>query len=194
MDMFEGVGRRLDESTGSLVDIGSHSLNGKERKVLYRNNGDGTFTDVSFVNGTARIEDGRGLSIFDFDRDGQPDILLRNYKQPTELLKNVGGRGHWMELKLIGTQSNRDAVGAKIRLRTRRGWQTRVVNEGSGYLSEQSVFQHFGLGDEPNAQEIVITWPSGATTHVDELDGDHLYVVTEASLSPLACADASCPE
>src|SRR6266545_8037269 len=100
MDMFEGVGRRLDQTTGTLVSIGAHSLNGKERKVLFRNNGDGTFTDVAFVNGVARIEDGRGLSIFDYDRDGQPDILLRNLKQPTELLKNLGGRNHWLELKL----------------------------------------------------------------------------------------------
>jgi hypothetical protein len=194
MDMFEGVGRRLDESTGSLVDIGSHSLNGKEWKVLFRNNGDDTFTDVAYVNGASRIEDGRGLSIFDFDRDGQPDILLRNYKQPTQLLKNLGGRTHWLELKLVGTQSNRDAIGAKIRLRTRQGWQTRVVNAGSGYLSQQSTFQHFGLGSEHNAAEVSITWPSGATTHLDELDGDHLYLVTEASLTPLACADVTCPE
>jgi len=194
MDMFEGVGRRLDESTGSLVDIGAHSLNGKERKVLFRNNGDGTFTDVAFVNGVARIEDGRGLSIFDYNHDGQPDILLRNLKQPTQLLKNLGGTEHWVDLKLVGTQSNRDAVGAKIRLRTRQGWQTRVVSAGSAYLSGQSFFQHFGLGAERNALELAITWPSGATTHIDELDGDHLYLVTEASLSPLVCADATCPE
>src|SRR5262245_37600744 len=130
MDMFEGVGRRLDESAGSLVSLGSHSLNGRERKVLFRNNGDGTFTDVAFVNGVARQEDGRGLSTFDYNSDGQVDLLLRNYRQPTQLLKNIG-RGHWMEFKLVGAVSNRDAVGAKIRLRTSRGWQTRVVTAGS---------------------------------------------------------------
>src|SRR2546421_702956 len=104
MDMFEGVGRRLDEEQGSLVEIGSHSLNGRERKVLFRNNGDGTFTDVAFVNGIARQEDGRGLSILDYNNDGQIDLLLRNYKQPTELMKNTGrGSGRWMEFKLVGT-------------------------------------------------------------------------------------------
>ncbi len=143
MDMFEGVGRRLDEEQGSLVEIGSHSLNGRERKVLFRNNGDGTFTDVAFVNGIARQEDGRGLSILDYNNDGQIDLLLRNYKQPTELMKNTGrGSGRWMEFKLVGTISNRDAVGARIRLRTVNGWQTRVVNAGSAYLSEQSLIQH----------------------------------------------------
>src|SRR5262245_55707559 len=106
MDMFEGVGRRLDENAGSLVSLGAHSLNGRERKVLFRNNGDGTFTDVAFVNGVARQEDGRGLSIFDYNDDGQVDLLLRNYKQPTQLLKNEGVPGNWIEFKLVGTTSN----------------------------------------------------------------------------------------
>jgi hypothetical protein len=192
MDMFEGVGRRLDESAGSLVSLGAHSLNGRERKVLFRNNGDGTFTDVAFVNGVARQEDGRGLSIFDYNSDGQVDLLLRNYKQPTQLLKNVG-RGHWMEFKLVGTTSNRDAVGAKIRLRTSRGWQTRVVTAGSAYLSQQSLTQHFGLGSENRALEVAITWPSGATTQIGELEGSHRYTITENSASPITCADLACP-
>src|SRR5213592_4923390 len=112
--MFEGVGRRHAE-TGSMIDIGAHSLNGNERNVLFRNNGDGTFTDVAWVNGADRVEDGRGLSIFDYDRDGQLDILIRNFRQPAQLLHNLGGRNHWLQLKLVGTRSNRDAVGARVR-------------------------------------------------------------------------------
>src|ERR1051326_8167752 len=100
MDMFEGVGRRLDEEKGSLVGIGSPSLTGAGGKGWFRNNGDGTFTDVAFVNGIARQEDGRGLSILDYNNDGQIDLLLRNYKQPTELMKNTGrGRGRWREFR-----------------------------------------------------------------------------------------------
>jgi hypothetical protein len=191
MDMFEGVGRRLDETTGSLVSLGSHSLNGRERKVLFRNNGDGTFTDVAFVNGVARQEDGRGLTILDYNNDGQMDLLLRNYKQPTQLLRNVG-RGYWMEFKLVGTVSNRDAVGAKIRLRTSRGWQTRIVTAGSAYLSQQSLIQHFGLGAENRALEVAITWPSGATSHFGELEGSHRFTVTENST--IVCTDSACPK
>jgi hypothetical protein len=194
MDMFEGVGRRLDEKRGSLVEIGAHSLNGRERKVLFRNNGDGTFTDVAFVDGVARQEDGRGLTIFDYDGDGHVDLLLRNYKQPTELLRNTGGRNNWVEFKLVGTVSNRDAVGARIRLRTSRGWQTRVVTAGSAYLSEQSLVQHFGLGPDRTALEVLITWPSGATTHIGELDGRHRFTITENSLKPLSCADPACAD
>jgi len=194
MDAFEGVGRRLDQTTGTLVSIGSHSLNGRERKVLWRNNGDGTFTDVAFVNGAAQQEDGRGLTIFDYNNDGQPDLLLRNYKQPTQLLKNRGGGAHWVEFKLVGTVSNRDAVGAKIRLRTGRGWQTRVVGAGSAYLSQQSSIQHFGLAEENLIRELEITWPSGAATRFDDLEGGHRFTITENSLTPITCADPACPD
>jgi hypothetical protein len=179
MDMFEGVGRRLDQTTGQLVDIGAHSLNGRERKVLFRNNGDGTFTDVAYVNGADRDEDGRGLSIFDYDADGQLDILLRNYRQPAELLHNTGGTGHWIELKLVGTKSNRDAVGAKIRVRSGDRWQTRVVTAGSAYLSAQSLMQHFGLGTADRVDELAIHWPSGSFARLGGLAADRRYVVTE---------------
>src|SRR5262245_65843759 len=115
MDMFEGVGRRLDKHGGTLVDMGQNSLNGYERNVLFRNNGDGTFTDVAFVNGADRVEDGRGLSIFDYDRDGRLDILIRNYRQPAQLLRNQAAAGHWIEVKLVGVRSNRHTVGAQLR-------------------------------------------------------------------------------
>jgi hypothetical protein len=183
--MFEGVGRRHAE-TGTLVSIGAHSLNGNERNVLFRNNRDGTFTDVGWVNGADRVEDGRGLSIFDYDGDGQLDVALRNFRQPAQLLRNAGGRGHWLELKLIGTRSNRDAAGARIRLRTAHGWQTRAVTIGSGYLSAQSLVQHFGLGDESRVAEIEIGWPSGLRTTLADLAADRRYVVVEGEARPVA--------
>src|SRR5919201_3251991 len=101
MDMFDGVGRRRDQQTGQFLNIGQHSLNGYERDCLFRNNGDGTFTDVAYVNGADRVEDGRGLAVLGYERDGQLDLLLRNYRQPAQLLRNRGGRGHWIEFKLV---------------------------------------------------------------------------------------------
>src|SRR5262245_56600462 len=146
MDMFEGVGRRRDQTEGQMLEIGTHSLNGREHKCLFRNNGDDTFTEVAHVNAADRTEDGRGLSLFDYDRDGQVDILMRNYRQPVQLLHNVGGRQHWIEFKLTGTRSNRDAVGARVTVITGARRQLRQVTCGSAYLSNQSLVQHFGLG------------------------------------------------
>jgi enediyne biosynthesis protein E4 len=178
MDMFEGVGRRLDEAKGSFLNIGSHSLNGRERKCLFRNNGDGTFLDVAFVNGADRSEDARGLSIFDYDRDGRLDLVLRNYHQPAVLLHNVGPARHWIEFGLVGVRSNRDAVGARLGLRTAEGAQTREVHAGSAYLSGQSLVQHFGLADATVA-DVEIAWPSGARTALRGLAADRRYVVVE---------------
>ena len=176
--MFDGVGRRQDATKGLLVNIGQHSLNGYERNCLFRNNGDGTFTDVAYVNDADRVEDGRGLSVFDYDGDGQQDLLMRNYRQPAELLRNLGG-GHWIELTLVGVRSNRDAVGARVALRTGQGWQTREVSAGSGYVSGQSLVQHFGLGDATRVEALEIAWPSGERTALAELDADLRYLIVE---------------
>src|SRR2546425_11809357 len=119
--MFDGVGRRQDATKGLLVDIGQHSLNGYERNCLFRNNGDGTFTDVAYVNDVDRVEDGRGLSVLDYDGDGQQDVLLRNYRQPAERLRNLRGGGHWTGIPPVGVPPNRRAVGDRARPPTGRG-------------------------------------------------------------------------
>lgn len=161
-----------------MVSIGEHSLNGNERDCLFRNNGDGSFTDVAYVNDADRIEDGRGVAIVDYDQDGSPDITLRNYKQPAQLLHNTGG-GHWLALKLIGTRSNRDAVGARITLRANGLLQSREVHAGSAYLSGSSLAQHFGLGDEVRAIDVTVRWPSGRTTHIDEMGANRQWMLRE---------------
>jgi enediyne biosynthesis protein E4 len=177
--MFEGVGRRRDQSEGQMLVIGEHSLNGREHKCLFRNNGDGTFTDVAHVNAADRIEDGRALSLFDYDGDGQVDVLLRNYRQPAQLLHNTGGAQHWIELKLIGTRSNRDAVGARITLTAGGHRQLRQVSCGSGYLSNQSLVQHFGLGAAREVEQIEVQWPSGASSLLDHVPADRILRITE---------------
>ena len=124
MDMLEGVGRR--SGTDQLLDLGHHSLNGYERNSLFRNDGDGSFTELAWLHRADREEDGRGVAVFDFDRDGRLDIAVRNYRQPASLLHNAGATRHWVSFELVGKQSNRDAVGARLRLRTGDAWQTRV--------------------------------------------------------------------
>ncbi len=177
MDMLEGVGRR--SGADKILDLGIHSLNGYERNGLFRNNGDGTFTDVGWLQGADREEDGRGVAIFDFDRDGRLDIALRNYRQPAGLLRNTGAKRHWISFELVGTRSNRDAVGALIRVRAGDAWQTRVVASGSGYLSGSSLRQHFGLGDADTVDEVEISWPSGLRSRLHSLSANRAYRVVE---------------
>jgi len=179
MDMFDGVGRRSAEKTGRFLNIGQHSLNGYERDLLFRNNGDGTFTDVAFVNAADRVEDGRGLSIADLDRDGELDLVLRNYHQPAQVLRNQGGPNHWLQLVLVGTRSNRDAIGARVRVSAGGRWQTREVHAGSAYLSQQSLVQHFGLGDVRQVDAIEVAWPSGERTALGPLAGDRRWRIVE---------------
>ena len=87
-------------------------------------------------------------------------------------------------VRLTGTQSNRDAVGARLRLRTAQGMQTREVHAGSAYLSGQSLVQHFGLGDEAGAAELDVSWPSGGRTALTDLPADRRYVVVEGVTGP----------
>ena len=177
--MFDGVGRRRNENEGAMFNLGSNSLNGNERDTLFRNNGDGTFTDVAYVNNADRVEDGRGVAIFDYDQDGRPDVALRNYKQPAQLLHNVGTGGNWLELKLIGTRSNRDAVGAHVTVTSTGVRQLREVHAGSGYLSGSSLIQHFGLGPATTIEAIHIRWPSGAETDMRNVAANQLLTIRE---------------
>ena len=181
MDMLAGVGRRSGNE--KLLDLGQNTLNGYERNGLFRNNGDGTFTDVGWLNAADRDEDGRGIAILDIDRDGRLDIAMRNYRQPAVLLRNIGPGGNYATFKLQGTASNRDAVGARIRLRTGDQWQTRVVTLGSGYLSGSTLHQHFGLGGAMMIDQIEIEWPSGKTSRLGPLDANQAYRVIEQESS-----------
>ena len=153
-----------------------------------RNDGDGAFTDVAWVNGVDRVEDGRGLAIADLDRNGQLDLVVRNYRQPAQLLLNRGGAHHWLQLRLVGTRSNRDAVGARVRVLTAAGWQTRAVAAGSAFLSTQSLVQHVGLGPATRAEAVEITWPSGLRQTLGPLDGDRRWTVVEGVDAPVAAA------
>ena len=110
---------------------------------------------------------------------------------PARLLGNRPGGNGWVRFDLEGTQSNRDAVGARIRLRTGEDWQTRVVTSGSGYLSSSSRRQHFGLGDAVTVDEVVIEWPSGERTVLNDLDANRPYQVTEGAGIQTARASGS---
>ena len=158
------------------------SLSGHERNVLYWNRGDGTFADLSAVAGLDFPEDGRAFVTFDFDRDGDTDILLNNRNSPQlRLLRNnLPTSHHSVAFRLEGTASNRDAVGARLVLETASGRHlTRSVRSGSGFRSQPSRTVHFGLGEEDEIREVKVFWPSGSVDIHRDIPADHLFLITE---------------
>jgi len=138
------------------------SWSGYQKKKLFRNLGDQTFKEVSAEAGVDNDRDGRGVAVADFDNDGRLDFYQTNADQESLLYRNVSeGTGHWLELALVGTKSNRDAIGARVTVRVGGQSWIREVNGGNGYSSQSSRRLHFGLGTVDKIDSIEIRWPSG---------------------------------
>ena len=160
------------------------SLSGHERNVLYWNHGNGAFADLSAVAGLDFPQDGRAFATFDFDRDGDVDILLNNRNSPQlRLLRNDLPTSHRsVAFRLEGTESNRDAVGARLVLETATGRRlTRSVRSGSGFRSQPSRTAHFGLGGEEAIRELTVFWPSGAVDRHRGIPSGHLVSLKEGT-------------
>ena len=134
--------------------------------ALFSNNGDGTFTDVSESAGIAAlpIRVGRGATFGDYDNDGDVDIFIVNNHAPPTLLRNEGGnRNSWLHVELVGTGGNRNAIGAKIRLKTADQTQIREVYAGESYMSSNSFVVEFGIGNATQIETLQVTWLNGDT-------------------------------
>ncbi len=182
MDLIvENVGRRSEtwSEPGAPTDVGDASLNGYERNAMFWNRGDGQFVDVGYSTGSNRIEDGRGVAVADFDRDGRLDLVVQNLDRPAVLLMGAGEVGNWLQIELEGTQSNRDAVGAIATLRIGDQRQVRQVAAGAGYLASSSQVLHFGLGAEEIVDELEIRWPSGGRQRFERLRANQRLSIAE---------------
>lgn len=156
---------------------------GYERNVFYANNRDGTFSDVSGAVGLDFIEDGRTFALADFDHDGRLEVFLKNRNAPQlRLLKNVAKElPPSIAFRLQGTKSNRDAIGAAVTVDTESGRQTRMLQAGSGFLSQHSKEIFFGLGNATGPVRASIRWPSGLIQELRGLPINHRIWVTEGS-------------
>ncbi len=149
---------------------------------LFHNNGRGGFADISSTIGGSFTSPkvGRGLAYGDFDRDGDLDLLITTNNGPAYLYRNDQQTGnHRLRVRLIGTQSNHDAIGATVRLFYGGLTQTRVVKGGSSYLSQSELPLTFGLGKHDSVDRMVVEWPSGRTEEFKSLNIDHRYECTE---------------
>jgi len=137
----------------------------REPPLLFRNLGKGRFEDVSRGAGAdfARPMVARGAAYADFDRDGDLDVLITTNHGPAHLFRNDGGnRSHWLSVRLAGTRSNRDGIGAVVIVTTASGRQRQRVHSGSSYCSQSDLALTFGLGGETRATSVEVEWPSGA--------------------------------
>jgi hypothetical protein len=151
----------------SWPDIGEMSWSGHQKKKLFRNLGAGSFKEMAAAAGVDNDLDGRGVGVGDFDNDGRLDFVQTNAGQPMLLYHNVTAPvGHWVELALTGTRSNRDAIGARVTLTAGNLKLIREVNGGNGYASQSSKRLHFGLGGATKIDSIEIRWPSGLVEQV----------------------------
>jgi tetratricopeptide (TPR) repeat protein len=156
---------------------------GYERNVLYANNRDGTFSDVSGVVGMDFLEDGRSFALADFDHDGRLEVLLKNRNGPqVRLLKNVmKDLAPSIAFRIHSSKSNRDAIGAAVTVTTESGRQTRTLQAGSGFLSQHAKELFFGLGDAKGSVQASIRWPSGLLQELHDLPQNHRIWVEEGT-------------
>ncbi|SPF44160.1 conserved hypothetical protein [Candidatus Sulfotelmatobacter kueseliae] len=185
MDYDNDGARDLFMANGNVLDNIQryHSeVQYAEPKLMFRNNGHGIFENVSDRLGAdfqlPRVS--RGAAVADFDNDGDLDILVNNCGQPPQLLRNDGGNAnHWLEIFLIGTKSNRDGVGARVKLTAGDLTLYDQKKGGMSYQSAQDPRLHFGLGQRAIVDAVEILWPSGVTTKLTSLKSDQIITVKE---------------
>ncbi len=154
----------------------------EEPGSFYRNRGDGTFADFSRQAGPdlRKGSVGRGVAFADYDNDGDIDFIVTNLNGRPHLFRNdLANHNHWLMLKVVGRDSNRDGIGARITLRTAGGEQTWEIKRTVGIFSASDPRAHFGLGRHSRADLIRISWPGGAVQEFAGVIADRHYVVEE---------------
>jgi len=149
---------------------------------LFLNSGKSKFRDVAaeVAGGFQSAKVGRGLAYADFDRDGDVDVLLTTNNGPAYLYRNEQTSGnHSIRFHLIGTKSNRDAIGARVRIFHNGVTQSQLVKSGSSYLSQSELPVTFGLGKQDHVERVVIDWPSGQSQEFKNLQPQRSYECTE---------------
>ena len=156
-----------------------------EPRIVYRNLGNGKFQDVSKEMGpgiTAR-HSSRGCAFGDYDNDGDIDVVVNNMNEIPSLLRNDGGnKNNWIKVKLVGTQCNRTAIGARVRVVTGKHSQIDEVHSGTSVMSQSDLRLHFGVGQATKIDRLEVTWPTTQKVEAfTDLDPNHILVIKEGS-------------
>jgi Flp pilus assembly protein TadD/peroxiredoxin len=193
------VAKSSEDATASLAyEHGWNAINelirsdntwhGYARNVLFANNRDGTFSEVSGPAGLDFIEDSRSFALADLDHDGRLEVILRNRNAPQlrilhNVMKDIGSS---IAFRLRGHKSNRDAIGTAITLETGNLRQTKYLQAGSGFLAQHSKEVFFGVGRPEGTIRATVRWPSGLSQEFEHLPVNHRIEIEEGSAAFVA--------
>lgn len=158
-------GTSYDDAWRAINQVLIHrSIASRQRNVFLRNDGQGGFDEVSGALGLDLDQDGRSFAVLDIDRDGDPDLVVMAARQAPQIRafrNDLANRGASLAIRLTGTASNRDAIGARVSVETERFRRTKIVQAGSGFLSQHSKELLFGLGPSQRVLKVTVDWPAG---------------------------------
>ena len=177
LDLFIANGHVYPE-----VEKSAQKADYKQINSLFHNDGKGKFVEVtkSAGDGFQTPFVGRGAAFADFDNDGNVDVIVANNGDPPLLLHNGGGSGnHFVNFKLVGAKSNRDAMGARIRIHAGGLSQVREIYGGGSYLSQSDLRANFGLGSATRIDSVEISWPSGLKQTFKDVEAGKFYLIEE---------------
>jgi hypothetical protein len=153
----------------------------KQANTVFVNQENGQFSASGCDALTKRVRAHRGAAAADLDGDGKLDVVVTALGEPAELWRNTSsGTGHWLVVKLEGTRSNRDGIGAVVRV----GKQVNEASATHGYVSSSLAGVHFGLGDVARVAEVEVRWPSGVVQVVKDVAADQVLKITEPATTP----------
>ena len=177
LDLFIANGHVYPE-----VEQATPEIHYKQTNSLFHNQGNGKFVETTKLAGSGLQTPhvGRGVAFADFDNDGFTDVVVANNGDPPLLLHNSASNGnHFLNFKLVGTKSNRDAMGARIRIVAGGLSQIREIAGGGSYLSQSDLRANFGLAKATRAESVEITWPSGQRQAFHNVEADKFYLIEE---------------
>src|SRR5256712_8174709 len=185
MSKIAGANGNVFEDARSWPAIGTASLSGYERSRVLVSRGLAGWTDVAATVGVTDEYDGRAVALVDLFNRGVLDVVVATQNQRALIYKNTVAPGnHWVAFKLVGTRSNRSAIGAEVTLEAGGARQLKIVDGGMGFASQNDRRLHFGLGSAARVDRVVIRWPSGARQVVEHPALDRLHVITEPGAVP----------
>ena len=167
-------------------EVDKHHLGSsfQEPRILYHNNGNGTFTDISATSGPGitTVASSRGLAVGDLWNDGRLSVVISNMSaKPSLLMNDLRSPNHWIAFKTVGTRSNRDGIGARITVKISKRIMVDEVRSGGSYISQSDMRVHFGLGSVEKVDSIQVRWPSGLVEQFDNVRVDTINTLKEGS-------------